>query len=133
MLYSICIALILIASVLVILAVLVQNPNSGMAANFGVSNQVMGVRETSNFLEKFTWTMAVAIVVLSLVATLAMDPRTGGYQQQRDFEGCEGASGARDRYGDARGHAAGRNTGGTAGRGACGIGSAAGSLRRTLR
>ena len=73
MLYTICIALILIASVLVILAVLVQSPKSGMAANFGASNQVMGVRETTNFLEKFTWTMAVAIVVLSLVATLAMD------------------------------------------------------------
>ena len=73
MLYTICIALILIASVLVILAVLVQNPKSGMAANFGASNQVMGVRETTNFLEKFTWTMAIAIVVLSLVATLAMD------------------------------------------------------------
>ena len=51
MLYTICIALILIASVLVILAVLVQNPKSGMAANFGASNQVMGVRETSDFLE----------------------------------------------------------------------------------
>lgn len=73
MLYTICIALILIASVLVILAVLVQNPKSGMAANFGASNQVMGVRETLDFLEKFTWTMAIAIVVLSLVATLAMD------------------------------------------------------------
>ena len=73
MLYTICIALILVASVLVILAVLVQNPKSGMAANFGASNQVMGVRETTNFLEKFTWTMAIAIVVLSLVATLAMD------------------------------------------------------------
>ena len=67
MLYTICIALILIASVLIILAVLVQNPKSGMAANFGASNQVMGVRETSDFLEKFTWTMAIAIVVLSLV------------------------------------------------------------------
>ncbi len=73
MLYTICIALILVASVLVILAVLVQSPKSGMAANFGVSNQVMGVRETTNFLEKFTWTMAIVIVVLSLVATLAMD------------------------------------------------------------
>ncbi|MEG1611228.1 MAG: preprotein translocase subunit SecG [Alistipes sp.] len=73
MLYSICIGLILVASVLVILAVLVQSPKSGMAANFGASNQVMGVRETTNFLEKFTWTMAIAIVVLSLVATLAMD------------------------------------------------------------
>ena len=67
MLYTICIALILIASVLVILAVLVQSPKSGMAANFGASNQVMGVRETTNFLEKFTWTMAVAIVVLFIV------------------------------------------------------------------
>ena len=73
MLYTICIALILVASVLVIIAVLVQNPKSGMAANFGASNQVMGVRETTNFLEKFTWAMAIAIVVLSLVATLAMD------------------------------------------------------------
>ncbi|MBO5351478.1 MAG: preprotein translocase subunit SecG [Alistipes sp.] len=73
MLYTICIVLILIASVLIILAVLVQSPKSGMAANFGASNQVMGVRETTNFLEKFTWTMAVAILVLSLVATTAMD------------------------------------------------------------
>lgn len=73
MLYTICIALILIASVLIILAVLVQSPKSGMAANFGASNQVMGVRETTNMLEKFTWAMAAAIVVLSLVATTAMD------------------------------------------------------------
>lgn len=73
MLYTICIVLILIASVLVILAVLVQSPKSGMAANFGASNQVMGVRETTNFLEKFTWTMAAAILALSLVATVAMD------------------------------------------------------------
>ena len=73
MLYTLCIILILVASILIILAVLVQNPKSGMAANFGASNQVMGVRQTSDFLEKFTWTMAVVIVVLSLLATLAKD------------------------------------------------------------
>ena len=73
MLYTICVALIVIASVLVILAVLVQNPKSGMAANFGASNQVMGVRETSDFLEKFTWTMSVVILLLSLIATMAMN------------------------------------------------------------
>ena len=73
MLYTLCIILILVASILIILAVLVQNPKSGMAANFGASNHVMGVRQTSDFLEKFTWTMAVVIVVLSLLATLAMD------------------------------------------------------------
>ena len=74
--YTICIIAILIASICLILAVLVQSPKSGMAANFGASNQVMGVRETANFLEKFTWTMAIAIVVLSLVATLSMDRGT---------------------------------------------------------
>ena len=71
--YTFCIVLILVASVLIILAVLVQSPKSGMAANFGASNQVMGVRQTADFLEKFTWTMAVAILALSLLATLAMD------------------------------------------------------------
>ena len=35
----ICIILTLIASILVILAVLVQNPKSGMAANFGASDR----------------------------------------------------------------------------------------------
>ena len=73
MLYTLCIVLILIASVILILAILVQSPKSGMAANFGAANQVMGVRESANVLEKTTWTLATLIVVLSLVATLAMD------------------------------------------------------------
>ena len=46
MLYSICIVLILVASIILILAILVQNPKSGMAANFGAANQVMGVRDS---------------------------------------------------------------------------------------
>ncbi len=73
MLYTICIGLILVACVLMILAVLVQSPKSGMAANFGASNQVMGVRQTSDFLEKFTWAMAIAIVSLSLLSTVVLD------------------------------------------------------------
>lgn len=70
--YIFCIVLILIASVLLTLAVLAQNPKSGMAANFGASNQVMGVRQTADFLEKFTWGLSISIVVLSLVATMTM-------------------------------------------------------------
>ena len=73
MLYSICIGLILVASIILILAILVQNPKSGMAANFGAANQVMGVRESANILEKTTWTLSCLILVLSLVATVAMD------------------------------------------------------------
>ena len=70
--YIFCIVLILIASILLILAVLAQNPKSGMAANFGASNQVMGGRQTADFLEKFTWGLAISIVVLSLIATMTM-------------------------------------------------------------
>jgi preprotein translocase subunit SecG len=66
------IVLIFIASILLILAVLSQSPKGGMAANFGVSNQVMGVRQTADFLEKSTWGLAIAILVLSLAATMTM-------------------------------------------------------------
>lgn len=70
--YTFIIILILIACVLMILTVLAQSPKSGMAANFGASNAVMGVRQTADFLEKFTWGLAVTIVVLSLAATMSI-------------------------------------------------------------
>ena len=74
--YTFLIVLILIASVLMVLAVLVQNPKSGMASNFGASNQVMGVRQTADFLEKFTWGAAAVVLVLSLVSTIFIDKNT---------------------------------------------------------
>jgi preprotein translocase subunit SecG len=70
--YTFCIIMIAIASVLLILAVLVQSPKSGMAANFGAANQTMGVRQTSDFLEKFTWAMVAAIVLFTLLSVTAM-------------------------------------------------------------
>ena len=88
MLYSICIGLILVASIILILAVLVQNPKSGMAANFGAANQVMGVRESANILERTTWWLAGIIVALSLVATASMDAdmNAGTTGLQKDAE-----------------------------------------------
>ena len=77
--YTLCIVLVLIASVLMVLAVLVQNPKSGMASNFGASNQVMGVRQTTDFLEKFTWAMVAAIVFFALLSVIAL-PKTAGQQ-----------------------------------------------------
>lgn len=68
--YLFIIVLIIIAAILLILAVLAQHPKGGMAANFGASNQVMGVRQTADFLERFTWGSAIAIVVLSVMATM---------------------------------------------------------------
>ncbi len=60
--------LILIAAVCMILIVLVQNSKGGgLAAGFSSSNQVMGVRKTTDFLEKATWGLAVTIIVLSIL------------------------------------------------------------------
>jgi preprotein translocase subunit SecG len=73
--YIVFLVLIVIACVLLTLTVLAQSPKGGMAANFGVSNQVMGVRQTTDFLEKFTWGLSITLVVLCLAATMTM-PRS---------------------------------------------------------
>ena len=70
--YTFSIIMIVIASILLILAVLVQSPKSGMAANFGAANQTMGVRQTTDFLEKFTWAMVAAIVFFTLLSVIAL-------------------------------------------------------------
>ena len=62
------------------LVVLVQNSKGGgLASNFAGSNQYMGVRKTADFLEKATWTLAVALLLLSL-ASIFVIPKTGARQ-----------------------------------------------------
>ena len=71
--YTFIVVLILIVSVLLAVVVLVQNSKGGgLAANFSAPNQIMGVRKTTDFLEKATWTLAGALVVLSLIATMTI-------------------------------------------------------------
>ena len=56
-----------ISAVLLILAVLIQNPKGGViAANFSAANQIAGVKKTNEFIEKATWTLAIAMFVLAL-------------------------------------------------------------------
>jgi preprotein translocase subunit SecG len=74
-LYIVISVLIFIICALLILIVLVQNSKGGgLASNFSSSNQFMGVRKTTDFLEKATWTLAVALLVLSL-ASIFVIPR----------------------------------------------------------
>ncbi len=79
--------LILVVSVLLGLIVLVQNPKGGgLAANFtGSGSQFMGVRQTADFLEKASWSLAVALLVLSLTATMII-PRSVDSVGQQDSE-----------------------------------------------
>jgi len=63
--------LIVIASIILIFFVVIQNSKGGgLAAGFSSSNQVMGVRKTTDFLEKATWSLAGTIVVLCIVVSL---------------------------------------------------------------
>lgn len=68
--------LIIIASILLTLVVLVQNSKGGgLAANFAAGNQTFGVRQTADFLEKATWTLAIIILALSILATAFVPSR----------------------------------------------------------
>jgi len=63
------ITVIIIACVLLILVVLIQNPKGGgLSQSFGgLSNQILGVQRTTDFLEKSTWWLAIGICALSLL------------------------------------------------------------------
>lgn len=75
--------LVIIACIFQILVVLVQNSKGGgLAANFTSAGQTMGIRKTADFLEKATWTLAGAILILSVVAT-AVIPRGSEGERSR--------------------------------------------------
>jgi len=67
---SLIIVFIAITCVLLGLVVLVQNSKGGgLASNFASSNQIMGVKKTTDFIEKATWTLAIVVMVLSLTSS----------------------------------------------------------------
>ena len=68
--YTLIIVLVLLASVLMIGIVLIQeSKGGGLASSFSTSNQIMGVRKTTDFLEKATWGLAIIMVILSIVSS----------------------------------------------------------------
>jgi preprotein translocase subunit SecG len=67
MFYLLLIILMVIVAILMCCIVLIQNSKGGgLAAGFSSSNAIMGVRKTTDFLEKATWTLAAAMVVISI-------------------------------------------------------------------
>lgn len=78
--FTFIIILIVITCVLLGLVVLVQNSKGGgLASNLAASTQIMGVRKTSDFLEKLTWGLAITLIFLSLVTVFTI-PRGGEKQ-----------------------------------------------------
>jgi preprotein translocase subunit SecG len=64
--------LVILSSVIIAFFILVQNPKGGgLAGNIaGFSTQFMGVKQTTDVLEKGTWIMAVLIALLSVFSPI---------------------------------------------------------------
>ncbi len=72
--------LIVISAIVLGFIVLVQNPKGGgLAGNIaGFSNQFMGVKQTTDVLEKGTWLFAGIIGVLCLFSSIFMSAKSSG-------------------------------------------------------
>ncbi len=71
--------LVIIASVILGMIVLIQNPKGGgLSSSFGgFGNQIMGVKQTTDVLEKGTWLFAAIVGVLCIISP-AFIPKDGG-------------------------------------------------------
>ena len=72
--------LIILASVAIALFILVQNPKGGgLSGTFaGFNSQFMGVKQTTDVLEKGTWILAVIIGILCLCSAFFIPSGTTG-------------------------------------------------------
>jgi len=67
--YTVITSIILVASIILVGVVLVQNSKGGgLASGFAAQNQIMGVRKTTDFIEKATWTLVSVVIVLSILS-----------------------------------------------------------------
>ena len=66
--YTLFVILIVLAAVLMIGIVLIQeSKGGGLSSSFAGYNQVAGVRKTTDFIEKATWALAASMVVISII------------------------------------------------------------------
>ena len=73
--------LIALVALLLMAAVLIQNPKGGgVDSTFGGSsaNQMFGAAKSTDFIEKVTWGLAIALFALCILATLMVGGDTGG-------------------------------------------------------
>lgn len=79
--------IIILASILLIFVVYVQNPKGGgLSSDFGAAQQIGGVQKTNDFIDKATWTLAGVIMLLSIVLTIRSktpEPKAPNQMQQK--------------------------------------------------
>lgn len=78
--------LIVLAAVALGFIVLIQNPKGGglNSSVGGVSNQLMGVKQTTDVLEKGTWIFASTIAILAITSTLFLGGKNASSKEAND-------------------------------------------------
>lgn len=72
--YTLIIILIIVVCILLVGVVMIQNSKGGgLASDFSSSNQIIGVQRTGDFLEKATWYLTLALIVLTLGSNFFID------------------------------------------------------------
>mgnify|MGYP002623602294 FL=1 len=83
MVYTFITIIIVLAAILLTGIVLVQNSKGGgLASNFQSQNQIMGVKKTTDFVEKATWVLVSVVVVLS-IASAAFYPKETSVEESQ--------------------------------------------------
>ena len=76
--YTLFIVLMVVAALLMIGIVLIQeSKGGGLASQFSGYNQIGGVRKTTDFIEKTTWGLAACMVLLSVFCAYVAPQASG--------------------------------------------------------
>lgn len=68
----------ILVSIILVLIILIQNPKGGgLSSGLSSSNNIMGVQRTGDILEKGTWGLAIAIMVIAILVNVS-SPKAGG-------------------------------------------------------
>lgn len=75
--FTFIISLAIVVAILLVLVVLSQNSKGGgLTSQFGgsgSSNQMIGVKRTTDLLEKLTWGLAIGLIVLTISSSFLID------------------------------------------------------------
>ena len=82
--FNVILALIIVVSFLLILIIMVQNPKGGgLSSSFGGdTQQIGGVKKTTDFLDKTTWILASLILVLILFSNITLNSESDNFESE---------------------------------------------------
>ena len=85
--YTLFVSFIVLAAIAMIFIVLIQeSKGGGLSSSFAGYNQVAGVRKTTDFIEKATWSLAAAMVILSIVCAWVAPTATADQSVMENIE-----------------------------------------------